>query len=215
MDAVDKIKRLGSYIRETRKQQGIRTVKELAERSGIGISYLSNIERGYVNPNRGAVIPSDAVLEAVAMGMGIPVSALHAQLGRTVGKTDPGIDDALTPIERDPIIEELAAARATGAYDDPYWQRDVAHYIRFRSQIDNEFREERGPALNEKIATLLRGYLHAIGRQKLLKLQDVHRSDNSVRPYRVTAQIALPPNDAITDGRFEVNPDTGDIRQVE
>ena len=41
---------LGSHIRKIRKSKGL-TLKDLAEKSGLSIPYLSDIERGAVNPS--------------------------------------------------------------------------------------------------------------------------------------------------------------------
>lgn len=77
----EKVKRLGDFVRSARLARKM-TARELSHRSGIGFTYISNIERGYINPKRGPVVPSDEVLAALANGLEIDVSELHAQLGR-------------------------------------------------------------------------------------------------------------------------------------
>jgi transcriptional regulator with XRE-family HTH domain len=93
MPNVSQLKDLGSLIRAAREAEGW-SLKELSEKSGVGYSYASNIERGYVNPKRGPVTPSDDVLFALAKTLRMPISKLHGSLGRT----DPA-DYEFGPIE--------------------------------------------------------------------------------------------------------------------
>lgn len=81
----EKVRRLGGVIRERRKLLGW-TLDELADAIGKTLpltkSYLSNVERGYVNPRRGPVVPSDEALQAIARALGMPEMDLHKALGR-------------------------------------------------------------------------------------------------------------------------------------
>ena len=104
------LKALGKALRARRLTLGLK-LREVEERSGVGLEYLSNIERGYVNPKRGPVTPSDDVLTRIASALGIPLRELHAALGRGDGGAehpavaylrglpDPAKDQALRILE--------------------------------------------------------------------------------------------------------------------
>jgi transcriptional regulator with XRE-family HTH domain len=50
--------------------------------SGISRQFLSSIENAYSSPKRGFVLPSDQTLERLSETLDIPLSRLHALLGR-------------------------------------------------------------------------------------------------------------------------------------
>jgi len=104
------LKRLGQIVREARQQRKW-TLQELADHSRVGHSYLSNIERGYVNPNRGPVTPSDDILTAISQSLDIPLSTMHTALGRIEEDAD------ALPIEYAPILDELRSASYDGGLD--------------------------------------------------------------------------------------------------
>ncbi len=81
MPTAKQLKHLGQFIRKSREDKGW-TLKDLHEKSGIGYSYVSNIERGYINPKRGPVTPSDDVLTQIAETLGVSAGKLHSVLGR-------------------------------------------------------------------------------------------------------------------------------------
>ena len=81
MPNTHQLKQLGMLFREARQEREW-TLRQLSEKSGVGYSYCSNIERGYVNPNRGPVTPSDDILFALAKTLDLPLSKIHATLGR-------------------------------------------------------------------------------------------------------------------------------------
>jgi transcriptional regulator with XRE-family HTH domain len=97
MNLEQKVKQLGVYIRKTRINKGIKTQKEFSALTGIRANYLSNIETGYINPERGPVVPSDEVLGSIAKALEIPVGHLHAQLGRTEGAQPEQTEETLQP----------------------------------------------------------------------------------------------------------------------
>jgi transcriptional regulator with XRE-family HTH domain len=57
---------LGRAVREVRKAQGL-TQKQVAERTGVHVTYLSDVERGARNP-------SWKVIASLAAGMGVPTA---------------------------------------------------------------------------------------------------------------------------------------------
>jgi transcriptional regulator with XRE-family HTH domain len=61
----------GPVIRELRRGQGLR-LKDLADRAGVSVGYLSRLERG----EAGGDNPSLASLEMLARALGVPLSAL-------------------------------------------------------------------------------------------------------------------------------------------
>jgi transcriptional regulator with XRE-family HTH domain len=83
----ERLKVLGDLVRERRTELGL-NLKDFHLKSGVGYSYLSNIERGYVNPKRGPVVPSDEILATIAEALHISVSRLHSALGRDLDDTD-------------------------------------------------------------------------------------------------------------------------------
>lgn len=60
----------------------MKSLRAFAARAGVSHQHLSQLERGYINPKQGMVVPSDEVLEKLASGLGIPLSRLHVLLGR-------------------------------------------------------------------------------------------------------------------------------------
>ena len=54
-------KTLGELVRARRKERG-RTMKEIAEASGISLGYVNNIERGKANPTLRTLNALDATL---------------------------------------------------------------------------------------------------------------------------------------------------------
>lgn len=63
----------GPVVRELRRGQGLR-LKDLADRAGISVGYLSRLERGQA----GGENPSVANLEALAHALGVPLVTLLA-----------------------------------------------------------------------------------------------------------------------------------------
>jgi transcriptional regulator with XRE-family HTH domain len=79
---------LGDAVREVRKAQGL-TQKQVADRTGVHVTYLSDIERGARNP-------SWKVIASLAAGMGVPTAhiaqsydALAAQRAQDTGHHGP------------------------------------------------------------------------------------------------------------------------------
>lgn len=102
MPNADQLKSLGDFIRDARQSKGW-TLKHLSDVSGVGYSYTSNIERGYVNRNRGPVTPSDDILSALSTALGLPLVKMHEMLGRaaqTVKPSGPGPQEVLDSIKR-------------------------------------------------------------------------------------------------------------------
>lgn len=93
MIVVSNLERLGEEVRRARLAQGYSSARAFAAVIGVSPQHLSHIERGYVNPKRGLVVPSDDVLEKIATGASVPVSRLHALLGRMPDQPYPVFDD--------------------------------------------------------------------------------------------------------------------------
>jgi len=79
---VDNLRALGAEVRRGREAKGITTLLELKEITGISQQFLSQIETARVDKNRGVVVPSDDKLERLSEALDVPVSRLHALLGR-------------------------------------------------------------------------------------------------------------------------------------
>ena len=125
MELTEKVKRLGAYIRARRLDAGFKTLQSLGDATGLKPSYLSNIETGYINPTRGPVIPSDDVLLTIAKALDIPVSDLHAALGR--------VDTQPQELVYVPIVHELEIAARSGNLDDEAIRR-ITRLIRFEAE---------------------------------------------------------------------------------
>jgi transcriptional regulator with XRE-family HTH domain len=122
MPSVEQLKRLGDLVREARKSKSW-TLDETALNSGVGRSWVSNIERAYVNPKRGPVTPSDDVLYRLSKSLDIPFESMHVALGRVEGDE----------LDREPFIDELKQA---GYLDHlPAATKDeIMDYIRFKAE---------------------------------------------------------------------------------
>lgn len=83
MDAEQMLKALGQIIRDARQQKEW-TQGDLAGAVGLSVGYISNIEKGYVNPKRGPVVPSDDTIRAFAAALDVPVRRFHSALRRDV-----------------------------------------------------------------------------------------------------------------------------------
>ena len=95
---IDHLRALGNEIRLRRKQNGITTLKQLEDLSGVSRQFLSAIENGYTAPKRGFTVPSDETLEKLASTLDIPLSRLHALLGRFPDTPYPAYSDVETAI---------------------------------------------------------------------------------------------------------------------
>jgi transcriptional regulator with XRE-family HTH domain len=93
---------LGSRIRSRRKAAGL-TLAEVAERAGLSLPYVSNLERGRGNPTLEA-------LEALS-------TALETSVGALVGRTD----EALDPLEL--VMAEAPASLMAFARSDRFRQQ--------------------------------------------------------------------------------------------
>lgn len=83
MPTIENLGNLGRELRQTRLARGHKSLSSFARTMDVSPTYLSQLERGYVNPKQGLVVPSDEVLEKLAKGLDVPVSRLHGLLGRT------------------------------------------------------------------------------------------------------------------------------------
>ncbi len=90
-ERTDLLAAIGETLRAERNARGL-TLRQVAERSHISVSYLAEIERGEKDP-------SSRVLESVAHGLGIEVSELLVRIAV-----------ALEPAPLLPVTESLAAA---------------------------------------------------------------------------------------------------------
>ncbi|MBX6763219.1 MAG: helix-turn-helix domain-containing protein [Rubrobacteraceae bacterium] len=90
-ERTDLLAAIGETLRAERNARGL-TLREVAERSHISVSYLAEIERGEKDP-------SSRVLESVAHGLEMEVSDLLVRIAV-----------ALEPAPVLPVTESLAAA---------------------------------------------------------------------------------------------------------
>ena len=93
MITVSDLERLGAEVRRAREARGYPSARSFAAAIGVSPQHLSHIERGYVNPKRGLIVPSDDVLDKIAGGADVPVSRLHAMLGRMPSQPFPALED--------------------------------------------------------------------------------------------------------------------------
>ena len=93
MPTAQDLHNLGRELRMRREALGLKSLREFARRVDVSPQHLSQLERGYVNPKRGLVVPSDEVLEKLAAGLDVPLSRLHALLGRLNDQPYPVFDD--------------------------------------------------------------------------------------------------------------------------
>ena len=133
MELEERIKMLGNVIRQARSEKGW-TQYDLYEKTGLSVGYISNIEKGYVNPKRGPVVPSDDTLIAISQALDIPIRRLHAELGRSVGAT-PG--EGL-PLQHGDIVRTL---------------------IREKRFDDQQFSGEEIEQIATGVASLIGGYI--------------------------------------------------------
>jgi len=93
MSTTEDLEKLGRELRYRREALGMKSLRAFALSVGVSHQHLSQLERGYVNPKQGMVVPSDEVLEKLAQGLGVPLSRLHVLLGRFPDAPYPAYDD--------------------------------------------------------------------------------------------------------------------------
>lgn len=71
----------------------MKSLRAFAVSVGVSHQHLSQLERGYINPKQGVVVPSDEVLEKLSNGLGVPLSRLHVLLGRFPDDPYPAYDN--------------------------------------------------------------------------------------------------------------------------
>ena len=79
---IENLRALGNEVRRAREAKGIRTLVELERVTGISQQRLSQIETARIDPGRGVILPSDDKIERLAAALDVPVSRMHALLGR-------------------------------------------------------------------------------------------------------------------------------------
>ena len=96
----------------------MKSLRAFAARTGVSHQHLSQLERGYVNPKQGLVVPSDEVLEKLANGLDVPLSRLHVLLGRFPDKPYPAYDnpEAVDLAERYVRLPRYAQEMALGMF---------------------------------------------------------------------------------------------------
>lgn len=82
MPTVQELQNLGRELRQQRKAKGHQSLSAFARQLKLSPTYLSQVERGYVHPKQGLVVPSDEVLEKLSQALDLPISRLHGLLGR-------------------------------------------------------------------------------------------------------------------------------------
>jgi transcriptional regulator with XRE-family HTH domain len=93
MPTTEDLNKLGRELRSRREALGLKSLRAFAVQIGVSHQHLSQLERGYVNPKQGIVIPSDEVLEKLASGLGVPLSRFHVLLGRFPSAPYPAYDN--------------------------------------------------------------------------------------------------------------------------
>ena len=82
MSDIGQLRVLGAAIRRRRIDQGVKTLRQMKELTGISTQFLSQIENAYVHPKRGYVVPSDELLERISRAIDMPLSRMHTIIGR-------------------------------------------------------------------------------------------------------------------------------------
>ncbi len=100
MSDIEQLRVLGAAIRRRRIDQGIKTLRQMKEKTGISTQFLSQIENAYVHPKRGYVVPSDELLERISKAIDMPLARMHTIIGRF-----PEVPEAVSPIASE-IAEE-------------------------------------------------------------------------------------------------------------
>lgn len=93
MPTIENLKQLGRELRSRRQALGMKSLRAFATQIGVSHQHLSQLERGYVSPKQGVVVPSDEVLEKLARGLDVPLSRLHVLLGRMPDHAYPAYDN--------------------------------------------------------------------------------------------------------------------------
>ena len=129
---IQMLKVLGEEIRRRRKARGVRTLRQLKELTGISTQFLSQIENAYVHPSRGYVIPSDETLGKLSAALEVPISRLHAILGRI-------------PEQPYPIYVHPEAAEIAEEYDHlpAYAQRIVRDALTTAKAVVEQVEQEK------------------------------------------------------------------------
>lgn len=96
MPTVEDLQNLGRELREWRKARGHQSLSAFARQLKLSPTYLSQVERGYVHPKQGLVVPSDEVLEKLSEALDVPISRLHGLLGRLPDVPFPAFQNAET-----------------------------------------------------------------------------------------------------------------------
>ncbi|MDR3708124.1 MAG: helix-turn-helix transcriptional regulator [Capsulimonadaceae bacterium] len=79
---VENLQALGNEVRRAREAKGITTLKELQRLTGISQQRLSQIETARVDKDRSPVVPGDDKIDKLAEALDVPISRMHALLGR-------------------------------------------------------------------------------------------------------------------------------------
>lgn len=119
------LQNLGRELRAARLRMGKASLTKFAAEIGVSRQHLSHIENAYKHPRRGPVIPSDDVLVKIAEGYDLPVSRLHALLGRQPDEAVPTFrhPEALHLAERFdrlPAAAQSAVLSMVGALEAAY-----------------------------------------------------------------------------------------------
>ncbi len=88
------LENLARELKARRLALGEPVLARFAKKIGVSRQHLSHLESAYVHPSRGPVLPSDEMLEKISKGYGVPLSRLHALLGR--------MPDAPIPVFKSP-----------------------------------------------------------------------------------------------------------------
>lgn len=108
-DATVRTMTLAERLRELRTQQGWR-LKDLSEKSGLSVPYLSDLERGRTNP-------SLDTLQTLAGSYSLSVNDLLAPVDFYGERTEASLPKGLADLIADPQL---------GAEITPEWQRTLA-----------------------------------------------------------------------------------------
>lgn len=86
MKVTDNHRRLGELLKERRNALGLTlenvSAKISARGKKLSAQYLSNLETAYTRPGKEPATPPDDLLNTLAQTLDIPISDLHAALGR-------------------------------------------------------------------------------------------------------------------------------------
>ncbi|WP_269477795.1 helix-turn-helix domain-containing protein [Hominibacterium faecale] len=168
---------LGELIRQYREKENV-SLREFAEKTGLSVSYISQLERNQ-NPKTGRVIvPSAETFLKVSYALGISINDL-------IDTVDENQPISLAQIKEDWESEILDNARSDLI---DYFDGDVSKILQFQEA-------EKNDALNdpERQAQLSRSYSEDMRLTKIIQDYQCLNEKGKVKAYEYVSDLAEQP----------------------